>query len=86
MFTRPTTDQVLEGVLRELQDTVLPHVADEPARVAPRKGMLLAWDNMNPDGSPNTATLHEGMAVLEGTKYIITKWFREEPWGRRPRA
>jgi prolyl 4-hydroxylase len=47
--------------------------------------MLLAWDNMAADGSPNTATLHEGMAVLEGTKYIITKWFREEPWGRRPR-
>ncbi|MDR6786801.1 prolyl 4-hydroxylase [Sphingomonas sp. BE138] len=55
-------------------------------RVAPRKGMLLAWNNMAADGSPNTATLHEGMAVLEGTKYIITKWFREEPWGRRPRA
>jgi hypothetical protein len=34
VFTRPTTDQVLEGVLRELQETVLPHVEDEPARVA----------------------------------------------------
>ncbi|KQN94129.1 oxygenase [Sphingomonas sp. Leaf231] len=55
-------------------------------RVAPRRGMLLVWNNMAADGSPNTATLHEGMAVLEGTKYIVTKWFREEPWGRRPRA
>jgi hypothetical protein len=34
VFTRPTTDQVLEGVLRELQETVLPRVEDEPARVA----------------------------------------------------
>ncbi len=55
-------------------------------RVSPRRGMLLAWDNMSPDGSPNTATLHEGMAVIEGTKYVVTKWFREEPWGRAARA
>lgn len=53
-------------------------------RVAPRKGLLLAWNNMAPDGSPNTRTLHEGMPVVEGTKYIITKWFRESPWGTRP--
>lgn len=55
-------------------------------RVSPRRGLLLAWDNMNADGSPNTHTLHEGMAVVEGVKYIITKWFREEPWGRHGRA
>ena len=49
-------------------------------KVAPRRGLLLAWNNMNPDGSPNEATLHEGMAVVEGTKYIVTKWFREGNW------
>ncbi len=49
-------------------------------RVAPRRGMLLVWNNMNPDGSPNTATLHEGSAVTEGVKYIVTKWFRESAW------
>lgn len=49
-------------------------------RVKPKRGTLLAWNNMNPDGSPNTATLHEGTAVSEGVKYIITKWFREAPW------
>lgn len=49
-------------------------------RVPPRKRMLLIWNNMNPDGSPNEATLHEGMAVVRGTKYIFTKWFREERW------
>ncbi|MBD8678850.1 prolyl hydroxylase family protein [Sphingomonas sp. CFBP 13720] len=49
-------------------------------RFNPRPGMLVAWDNMMADGSPNLATLHEGMAVVEGTKYIITKWFRERPW------
>lgn len=49
-------------------------------RVAPRRGMLLTWNNMNPDGSPNLATLHEGSPVTEGVKYIVTKWFREGPW------
>jgi prolyl 4-hydroxylase len=49
-------------------------------RVKPKRGTLLAWNNMKPDGSPNTATLHEGTAVSEGVKYIITKWFREGPW------
>jgi len=50
-------------------------------KVAPSRGLLLAWNNMAPDGSPNPATLHEGMPVIEGTKYIVTKWFREGAWG-----
>lgn len=49
-------------------------------KVSPRRGLLLAWNNMKPDGSPNEATLHEGMAVVEGVKYIVTKWFREGFW------
>ncbi|MEG3175095.1 2OG-Fe(II) oxygenase [Sphingomonas sp. RB3P16] len=49
-------------------------------RFAPKKGLLLAWNNMNPDGSRNTDTLHEGMPVVAGTKYIVTKWFREGHW------
>ena len=50
-------------------------------RVSPRRGLLLVWNNMGADGSPDPDTLHEGMAVVEGTKYIVTKWFRERPWG-----
>jgi prolyl 4-hydroxylase len=49
-------------------------------RIAPKKGLLVVWNNMLPDGTPNPDTLHEGMRVIEGTKYIITKWFRERPW------
>ena len=49
-------------------------------KVAPKRGLLLAWNNMNVDGSPNDKTLHEGMPVIEGVKYIITKWFREGNW------
>jgi prolyl 4-hydroxylase len=29
------------------------------------------------DGSPNPWTEHAGMPVQAGTKYIVTKWYRE---------
>jgi prolyl 4-hydroxylase len=45
--------------------------------VQPEAGKLLAWNNLLPDGRPNPATLHQGMKVRRGTKYILTKWFRE---------
>lgn len=45
--------------------------------IAPERGKLLAWNNLLPDGRPNPATLHQGMKVRRGTKYILTKWFRE---------
>lgn len=48
--------------------------------VQPEAGKLLAWNNRRPDGSLNPATLHHGMKVRAGTKYVITKWFRERPW------
>ena len=48
---------------------------------APKAGTLLTWNNRNGDGSTNNWTLHHGMKVRKGTKYIVTKWFRERPWG-----
>jgi len=45
--------------------------------VSPRAGRILIWNNMALDGSPNPWTLHEGMPVESGTKYIVTKWYRE---------
>jgi len=49
-------------------------------RVSPKRGLLLAWNNMKSDGEPNPLTVHEGTAVTRGVKYIVTKWFREESW------
>lgn len=49
--------------------------------IQPELGKLLAWNNLLPDGRPNPATLHQGMKVRRGVKYIITKWFRERPAG-----
>jgi prolyl 4-hydroxylase len=48
--------------------------------VQPETGKLLAWNNRRPDGTLNPATLHQGMKVRAGVKYVITKWFRERPW------
>ncbi|HVE00967.1 MAG TPA: 2OG-Fe(II) oxygenase [Sphingomicrobium sp.] len=45
--------------------------------IQPESGKLLAWNNLLPDGRPNPATLHQGMKVRRGTKYVLTKWFRE---------
>ena len=45
--------------------------------IQPETGKLLAWNNLLSNGRPNPATLHQGMKVRRGTKYILTKWFRE---------
>ena len=50
--------------------------------VQPEMGKLLAWSNLRPDGRVNPSTLHHGMKVRAGTKYVITKWFRERVWPR----
>jgi len=50
------------------------------AKVTPRRGNLLCWNNMNAIGEPNSYAMHQGMPVTAGTKYIITKWFRERAW------
>ena len=47
--------------------------------IQPESGKLLAWNNLLPDGTPNPATLHQGMKVRRGVKYVLTKWFRERP-------
>lgn len=47
----------------------------------PELGKLLCWNNRRPDGRENPNTLHHGMRVRKGTKYVITKWYREKIWG-----
>ena len=48
--------------------------------IQPETGKLVAWNNRRPDGTLNPATLHQGMKVRSGVKYVITKSFRERPW------
>lgn len=45
--------------------------------VQPETGKLIAWNNRLADGGVNAHTLHAGLPVRAGTKYVITAWFRD---------
>ena len=49
-------------------------------QIAPKPGVLLVWNNALPDGRPNEGTMHAGMPVVKGAKYVITKWYRTRQW------
>lgn len=53
---------------------------EQEISISPRPGLLLAWNNMGADGAPNPYSAHAGLPVTAGTKYIVSKWFRERPW------
>jgi prolyl 4-hydroxylase len=48
--------------------------------VEPKPGVLLIWNNADRDGLPNPMTLHAGLPVTKGAKYVLTKWYRARPW------
>lgn len=48
--------------------------------IQPETGKLLAWHSLDAAGHPNYDTLHAGLKVRRGTKYIVTKWYRERPF------
>jgi len=48
--------------------------------IEPRPGALLMWNNADADGVPNPWTVHAGTPVVQGVKYIITRWYRTRPW------
>lgn len=48
--------------------------------VKPELGKAVWWRNTKDDGSGDESVLHEGSDVVEGSKYIITAWFRERDY------
>jgi prolyl 4-hydroxylase len=56
----------------------------------PQAGKLICWNNRKSDDSGsakigsakigNVNTMHHGMKVRKGMKYVITKWYREREW------
>jgi len=42
----------------------------------PKKGQAVVWHNIDENFNENPDTIHSGLPVINGTKYIITKWFR----------
>jgi prolyl 4-hydroxylase len=57
--------------------TVFPEAGME---IVPKRGAMLAWNNLDALGHPNHGTLHQAKPVEAGVKYVITKWYRERPW------
>ena len=49
--------------------------------IYPKTGRAAIWNNLAADGVINRQTLHCGMPVESGEKFIITKWFREHGFG-----
>ncbi|MBU6268592.1 MAG: 2OG-Fe(II) oxygenase [Sphingomonadales bacterium] len=74
---RSWTAMIYLNDVAEGGQTVFTHLG---ATIPPQQGTLLAWNNMKPDGTPNPATLHAATPPVDGTKYVITKWYRARPW------
>ena len=56
-------------------ETVFPQLGLE---IRPQRGMLIAWNNLNADGTVNEATEHLSQPVVSGTKCMMTKWFKNK--------
>ncbi len=57
--------------------TVFPDIGLD---VLPRKGNAVYFAYATPDGQLDRRTLHGGSPVVEGEKWIATKWLRERPY------
>ena len=47
------------------------------ACVRPKRGRVVMFDNVNADGSPDPSTLHAGLPIERGEKWLATMWFRQ---------
>jgi len=50
-------------------------------KVTPRTGRMLVWQNMHENGELDYESLHAGLPVESGTKYIAIVWVRENQFG-----
>ena len=46
--------------------------------VKPKKRKLVVWNNLNEDGTPNKNSMHAGLPVTKGEKWICIVWVREK--------
>lgn len=47
--------------------------------VLPEAGTGVLWHNVLPDGAQDMDSIHAGLPVLRGEKWVATLWFRERP-------
>jgi prolyl 4-hydroxylase len=91
-FWHPGTDYYDDQMARGGQRawSVLVYLNDVPAGggtrfpalgidVLPQTGKLLAWQN-TVDGDLNYDSMHAGLPVIEGIKWVAVTWVREQPF------
>ena len=49
--------------------------------VSPKKGSAVYFEYCNSRGQVDPLSLHAGQPVLQGEKWIATKWMRERKYG-----
>lgn len=54
--------------------------------IEPRLGRAVLFDNLDGDGAPDPRTLHAGLPVQAGEKWLATLWLRERALRRAPAA
>lgn len=72
-------DRIITGILY-LNDDYLGGETEfslENIKIKGNRGDLLEWKNLNKNRTLNKKTLHAGLPVIEGTKYIVVCWIRE---------
>jgi prolyl 4-hydroxylase len=74
---RSLTSMCFLNKVEEGGHTAFPHLR---LSIEPKPGALLVWNNADRDGVPNPLTMHAGMPVVRGVKYIVTKWYRARSW------
>jgi hypothetical protein len=65
-------NDVLEG-----GGTDFPRLA---VKVEPERGKAVKFLNCGDDGRPNPETLHAGLPVIRGEKWLATLWFWDRPF------
>ena len=73
MGQRTWTSMIYLNDVEEGGETYFKHLK---LRVKPKRGMLIAWNNLYKNGIPNYKTMHEACPPISGNKYVITKWWR----------
>jgi prolyl 4-hydroxylase len=57
-------------------ETYFPH---QELKIKPKAGTAVMFDNFRQDGTPEPASLHAGLAVLDGAKWVASRWIRKDP-------
>ncbi|NIK43432.1 2OG-Fe(II) oxygenase [Xanthomonas arboricola] len=78
---RPTAGNRLRTACVYLNDVDAGGDTDFPVagvRVHPRAGSVVCFDNLHADGRPDPDSLHAGLPVSAGSKWLGTLWFRQQ--------